>query len=80
MRHIEWTPAHLQFYVKRFLKNLNRIKVGLRQLIPGTRLPPPEKEDKRKGAKEVLSIVTTGFPQIQTLNNKIFNIEYFIQY
>jgi len=71
LKNLEWTPSHLQFYVKRFLNNLNRIKVGLRQLIPGTRLPPPE-EDKRKGAKEVLSIVTTGFPQIQTFATRFY--------
>lgn len=65
LKNLGWAPAHLQFYLKRFLNNQNRIKVGLRQLIPGISLPPDE-QDKRKGAQKVLRIVITGFPQIQT--------------
>ncbi|TYO94536.1 hypothetical protein LX24_02372 [Desulfallas thermosapovorans DSM 6562] len=65
LKNLGWSLAHLQFYVKRFLNNQNRIKVGLRQLIPGIILPPDE-QDKRKGAQKVLRIVITGFPQIQT--------------
>jgi len=71
LKHLQWAPSHLQFYVRRFLNNLNRIKVGLRQLLPGTRLPPDE-EDKRKGAQEVLRIVTSGFPQIQTFSTRYY--------
>jgi hypothetical protein len=71
LKHLNWAPAHLQFYVRRFLNNLNRIKVGLRQLLPGTGLPPDE-QDKRKGAQKVLGIVATGFPQIQTFSTRYY--------
>lgn len=71
LNYLGWAPSHLQFYVRHFLNNLNRIKVGLRQLIPGISLPP-DKQDKRKGAQEVLRIVTTGFPQIQTFATRFY--------
>ena len=71
LKQLHWAPAHIHFYVRRFLNNSNRIKVGLRQLLPGTCLPP-DQEDKRKGAQEVLRIVTSGFPQIQTFSTRYY--------
>jgi len=71
LKHLQRAPSHLQFYARRFLTNLNRIKVGLRQLLPGTCLLP-DKQDKRKGAQEVLRIVASGFPQIQTFSTRYY--------
>lgn len=70
-QHLYWDPGHLQFYTGRFLANLKRIKVGLRELIPGVSLPE-DSMDKRKGAQEVLRIVATGFPRIQTFSTRFF--------
>ena len=39
LRHLYWTPAHLQFYIRRFMGNLKSIKLGLRQLLPRVNLP-----------------------------------------
>jgi len=61
----------LQFYTRRFLANLNRIKLGLRQLLPRVKLPG-DNLDKRRGAKKVLHIVAAGFPRIQTFSTRFY--------
>lgn len=71
LKHQYWTPSHLQFYARRFLANLKRIKLGLRQLIPGVALPS-DNQDKRKGAQMVLRIVAAGFPHIQTFSTRFY--------
>jgi len=67
-----WDRAHLQFYVRRFLGNHNRIKIALRQLLPSVILPAAEM-DKKKGAKWLLDIVATGFPHIQTFSTRYYD-------
>lgn len=66
-----WAPAHLQFYTRRFLANLNHIKLGLRQLLPRVKLPGDNLK-KREGAKKVLHIVAAGFVQIQTFSTRFY--------
>ena len=69
LKGLFWAPAHLQFYTRRFLANLNRIKLGLRQLLPRVELPG-ENLGKREGAKKVLHIVAAGFARIQTFSTR----------
>lgn len=69
--HLHWGASHLQFYIRRFLANLNRIKMVLRQLIPRINLPE-DGSDNRKGAQKVLHIVASGFAQIQTFSTRYF--------
>lgn len=71
-RRLYWERSHLQFYARRFLANLERIKVGLRQLIPRIQLPD-QGLNQKKGAQKVLRIVATGFPQIQTFSTRYFD-------
>jgi hypothetical protein len=71
LKHLHWSPAHLQFYVRRFLTNLKFIKIGLRQLLPRVDLPE-DTLDKKEGARKILHIVTSGFPQIQTFSTRFF--------
>jgi len=70
-RQLFWSPAHLQFYARRFFANLNRIKLGLRQLLPRVELPEDNLK-KREGAKKVLHIVAAGFAQIQTFSTRFY--------
>lgn len=60
---------HLEFYVRRFFKNLNRIKLGLRQLMPGVKLPP---EGDKKEAQKILRIIARGFNKIHTFSQRFF--------
>jgi hypothetical protein len=69
--NLYWEASHLQFYVRRFLANLNNIKVGLRQLLPRVSLPQ-DSPDKKEGARKVLHIVAAGFPQIQTFSSRFY--------
>ncbi len=71
LKQLNLTQAHLQFYVRRFLDNQNRIKLGLRQLVPNIFLPP-RGEEKKEGARKILNIVAAGFPQIQTFSRKYY--------
>jgi len=71
-KQLYWEPGHLQFYARRFWANLERIKIGLRQLMPRIQLPE-QKLDKREGAQKVLRIMATGFPQIQTFSTRYFD-------
>lgn len=68
--YVNWHRQHLQFYRKRFKNNLVFIKLVLRQLVPEIKLP--EEMAIRKEAKKVLSIVTTGFPTVQTFSTRFF--------
>lgn len=68
--NLHWDRSHLQFYAARFISNLNRIKVGLRQLLPGVRLPKGESA-KKEGAKNALRTIT-GFTKIQAFSSKYF--------
>jgi membrane-anchored protein YejM (alkaline phosphatase superfamily) len=61
---------HRQFYVRRFKANLKMIQLVLRSILPLAELP--ESRDISKGAQKVLSIVLTGFPQIQTFSPRFF--------
>ena len=67
-RYIYWTYQHLQFYASRFILNLKRIYIILRQLLPGVILPEPTE----KGAQRVLYLVLTGFADIQTFSARFF--------
>lgn len=71
LKRLFWTPAHLQFYARRFFANLYHIKLGLRQLLPRVELPG-ENPDKREGAKKVLHIVAAGFAHIQTFSTRFY--------
>lgn len=62
---------HIEFYLLRFLMNLTRIQIGLRQLLPG--IPFPDFGlDIKKGAKKILYIVNDGFGTIQDFSQKFF--------
>jgi len=71
IQHLSWEEQHLSFYARRFLANLSRIQMGLRQMIPDIPLPNVD-SDAKEGAQKVLSIVTTGFVQIQTFSQRFF--------
>ncbi len=70
--HVHWKEQHLTFYIQRFIWNLNRIKVGIRQLLPQAILPE-EMQDKRIGAKKVLAIIKAGFIDIQPFSQRFFD-------
>ena len=59
---------HRQFYLRRFVANLKRIQIVLRDLIPGLELP--NNPDKEKGAQKVLCIIRSGFAPIQTFSTR----------
>lgn len=61
---------HRQFYARRFLANLKRIQIVLRELLPGLILP--DEKDIRREAKKLLRIVHHGFTQIQTFSLRFF--------
>jgi hypothetical protein len=61
---------HRQFYSRRFLANLKRIQLVLRELVPGLVLP--DDQDIRKGAKKLLRIIRAGFTTIQTFSQRYF--------
>ena len=63
------TRQQLKFYAKRLSKNINRIKLGLRQILPYQDLPP-EKDEKE--AQKILNIVTSRFSQIHTFSQRFF--------
>lgn len=67
---LHWQRQHLQFYRRRFMTNLKRIGLVLRNLIPGVKLP--NEDDKISGAKKVLSIVKTEFVTIQAFSTRFF--------
>lgn len=69
-KHVHWKEQHLSLYIHRFIGNLNRIKVGIRQLLPEVILP---EEDKNKGIKKVLAIIKSGFSDIQTFAQRFFD-------
>lgn len=71
-KHVHWEEQHLSLYIRRFLENLNRIKVGIRQLLPEVILPE-EGPDKDKGIKKVLTIIKSGFKDIQTFTQRFFD-------
>lgn len=60
---------HIEFYINRFKTNLDRIKLGLRQLNPDVKLP---NEGDKKEAQEVFSIVNNGLNQIHTFSQRFF--------
>lgn len=60
---------HLEFYVRRFIKNTNLIKLGLRQLISDVELPP---EGDKKEAQKILRIVSGGFKKIHAFSQRFF--------
>lgn len=70
-RHLYWDISHLQFYLRRFLANLQAIKLGLRQLLPRVQLPE-EMLVKRVGAQKVLRLITTGFAHIQSFSTRFY--------
>lgn len=71
-KHVHWAEQHLSLYIHRFLGNLNRIKVGIRQLLPEVILPE-KGQDKNKGIKKVLTIIKSGFKDIQTFSQRFFD-------
>lgn len=62
---------HVEFYILRFLMNLNSIQIGLRQFLPDLALPDFGL-DIKKGAKKILYIVNGGFGTIQTFSQRFF--------
>ena len=69
---LQLDEQQLSFYIHRFLRNLNRIKVGIRQLLPEAVLPE-EMQDKNKGIKKVLTIIKSEFRDIQTFAQRFFD-------
>lgn len=69
---LQLEEQQLSFYIHRFLRNLNRIKVGIRQLLPEAVLPE-EMQDKNKGTKNMLAIINSGFNDIQTFAQRFFD-------
>lgn len=61
---------HRQFYARRFLANLKRIQIVLRELLPGVVLP--DDQDIGKGAQKVLRIIRRGFTTIPTFSQRFF--------
>jgi len=59
---------HRQFYTRRFLVNLKRIQIVLRELSPGLVLP--DNQDIRTGAQKVLRIIRRGFTTILTFSQR----------
>lgn len=70
-KHVHWKEQHLSLYIRRFRGNLNRIKVGIRQLLPEIILPT--EGQKNKGIKKVLAIIKSGFKDIQTFAQRFFD-------
>jgi hypothetical protein len=68
-QQLDLQRQHRQFYARRFLANLKRIQIVLRELAPGLVLP--DDEDIRKGAQKVLHIVP-GLAKIQTFSQRFF--------
>lgn len=62
---------HIEFYLLRFLMNLNAIQVGLRHFWPDMVLPDFGL-DIKKGAKKILHIVNDGFGEIHTFSQRFF--------
>ena len=60
---------NIEYYARRFLANLNLIKVGLRQMLPYIPLPPSE---NKKEAQRIISIVSSGFSPIHTFSQRFF--------
>jgi len=52
------------------MNNLNRIQLGIRQLIPHQAFP--DHENKKKGAQEALDIVVNGFLGIQAFSQRFY--------
>jgi len=62
---------HIEFYILRFLMNLNAIQLSIRQILSDIELPEYGL-DIKKGAKKILHIVNTGFGEIQNFSTKFF--------
>jgi hypothetical protein len=62
---------HIEFYLLRFLMNLNTIQIGLRQFWPDICLPDFGL-DIKKGAEKILHIVNDGFGEIHTFSQRFF--------
>lgn len=61
-KELYWEPAHLRFYVRRFLAVLPRLKLVLRQMLPEISLPG--EGNPREEAARMLDILA-GFGDIQ---------------
>mgnify|MGYP000908869180 CR=1 FL=1 len=63
---LHWSVSQIHRYLQRFLGNLPKIELVLRNLNPRYSLGPPT-PDKEKRAKKVLDIIA-GFPTIQSFS------------
>lgn len=70
-RQLYWDISHLHFYLRRFLANLQALKLGLRQLLPRVQLPEA-KLAKKEEAQKVLPLIATGFAHIQIFSARFY--------
>lgn len=73
-RALYWAFSHLQFYLRRFVANLNSIKMFLRQLNPRISLLE-DNPAKREGAQKVLRLLVTGFSPIQIFSTRFYEAQ-----
>ncbi|MBC7346429.1 MAG: hypothetical protein H5U00_03095 [Clostridia bacterium] len=68
-KELYWEPAHLRFYLRRFLAVLPRLKLVLRQMFPEINLPG--EEDKRQEAAKMLGVLA-GLGDIQSFSARFY--------
>ena len=69
--NVQFSRQILYYYRKKFIKNLNTIQNGLRQIIHKVKLPDETLGNTEK-ARNVLAIVVREFPNIQLFSQKYY--------
>jgi hypothetical protein len=68
---IQFSRQILYYYRKKFIKNIDVIQNGIRQIIKGVKLPDKSVEDEEK-ARNVLAIVAGEYPDIHLFSQKYY--------
>jgi hypothetical protein len=68
---IQFSRQILYYYRKKFIKNIDVIQNGIRQIIKGVKLPDKTLEDEEK-ARNVLAIVIGEYPDIHLFSQKYY--------
>ncbi len=68
---IQISRQTLYYYRKKFIKNIDMVQNGIRQIIRGVKLPDKTLEDIEK-ARNVLAIVISEYPDIHLFSQKYY--------
>ena len=69
--NLQFSRQILYYYRKKFIKNIDAIQNGIRQIIQGVKLPDETFEDVEK-ARNVLAIMISEFPDIHFFSQKYY--------